>query len=64
METDCKYLFVYGSLMNYDNEFAIYLNNNSRSYTKGNFNGLLYDMGEYPGAIFNKNTTYLVYGCI
>jgi gamma-glutamylcyclotransferase (GGCT)/AIG2-like uncharacterized protein YtfP len=44
-------LFIYGSLLNTSNEFAAYLNKHSTVYSTGKFNGKLYDIGEYPGAI-------------
>lgn len=44
-------LFVYGSLLNTDNEFANYLNSNALIYGTGKIKGVLYDIGEYPGAV-------------
>ena len=52
METDSKYLFIYGTLLNGDNEFGVYLRKHSRPYAPGYFNGHLYDLGEYPGAVY------------
>ena len=43
------FLFVYGSLLDEDNEIAIYLKNNSTFYSAGKVKGKLYDIGEYPG---------------
>ena len=62
MEKD--YLFVYGTLLNDDNEFGVYLKNNSSFYIKGKFHGLLYDIGEYPGAVYDENYPGYVYGSI
>jgi len=59
-----NYLFVYGTLLNGDNEFAIYLKNNCRFYANGKFKGRLYDVGEYPGAIADNQTKGYVYGGI
>jgi gamma-glutamylcyclotransferase (GGCT)/AIG2-like uncharacterized protein YtfP len=64
MESDCKYLFVYGSLLDSDNQFGAYLKNNSSFFTKGSFSGLLYDLGEYPGAVYKAEITDRVYGDI
>ncbi|MES2277706.1 MAG: gamma-glutamylcyclotransferase family protein [Bacteroidota bacterium] len=64
MESDCKYLFVYGSLLDGHNEFGVYLKNNSRAIAQSSFPGLLYDMGEYPGAIHKPQITGRVYGQI
>ena len=57
-------LFVYGSLLSADNEFANYLSNNAIFYGHGNFKGRLYDIGEYPGAILSGNDPYDISGSI
>ena len=59
-----NYLFVYGTLLNADNEFAIYLKNNCSFYANGKFKGRLYDIGEYPGAIADSHYAGYVYGSI
>src|ERR1700712_2833765 len=59
-----NYLFVYGTLLNAGNEFAIYLKNNCSFYANGKFKGRLYDIGEYPGAIADNQYAGYVYGCI
>lgn len=56
-------LFIYGTLLNEDNEYAVYLKNNSRLYSAGKLKGKLYDIGQYPGAILSKSNEY-VYGSI
>jgi gamma-glutamylcyclotransferase (GGCT)/AIG2-like uncharacterized protein YtfP len=58
------YLFVYGTLLNNTNEFAVYLKNNSTFYKKAKFRGKLYDIGQYPGAIFQPDNDGFVYGSI
>jgi len=62
MENDCKYLFVYGTLLENDNEFGAFLKSNSNHITSGSFNGYLYDLGEYPGAIYDPLTKQQVFG--
>ncbi len=57
-------LFVYGSLLNTDNEFAVYLNNNAGLFSTGKFNGKLYDIGEYPGATIDTDGNYKISGNI
>jgi gamma-glutamylcyclotransferase (GGCT)/AIG2-like uncharacterized protein YtfP len=57
-------LFVYGSLLSTGNEFAAYLNANSRLYGTAKFKGLLYDIGEYPGAILSPPNAYEITGQI
>lgn len=64
MEESRSYLFVYGSLLNDDNEFAVYLKQNCTFYAKGKFEGRLYDIGLYPGAIINAGSDEQVYGSI
>jgi gamma-glutamylcyclotransferase (GGCT)/AIG2-like uncharacterized protein YtfP len=49
MNTDL--LFVYGSLLDSDNEFGQYLMNNSSFVSHAVFKGRLFDCGEYPGAV-------------
>lgn len=59
-----NYLFVYGTLLDGDNEFAIYLKKHCTFYAKGKFKGKLYDIGEYPGAIADSGYASYVYGSI
>src|ERR1700749_172942 len=56
-------LFIYGTLLNGDNEYAVYLENNSRFYAEGRIKGKLYDVGEYPGAVLLESEDY-IYGTI
>ena len=64
MKNVCPYLFVYGTLLDKQNEFGAYLNANCTFYANGRFNGRLYDMGEYPGAIIDNKGSSYVYGKI
>jgi len=64
METNCKYLFIYGTLLSANNEYGKYLKANSQYISAGRFPGLLYDLGDYPGALYNSEATSLVYGAI
>ncbi|HEY0246531.1 MAG TPA: gamma-glutamylcyclotransferase family protein [Mucilaginibacter sp.] len=57
-------LFIYGTLLNPDNEFAAYLQKNSDLHCKGTFKGKLYDIGEYPGAVEDRNGKSYVHGSI
>jgi gamma-glutamylcyclotransferase (GGCT)/AIG2-like uncharacterized protein YtfP len=56
-------LFVYGTLLNDDNEFGNYLRKNSIVYSTGKVKGSLYDIGEYPGVVLSDGDEY-VYGTI
>mgnify|MGYP001557378971 CR=1 FL=1 len=62
MESDCKYLFVYGTLLSHNNGYASLLKNNSRFIAEGSLNGLLYDIGEYPGARYDPAAAERIYG--
>jgi gamma-glutamylcyclotransferase (GGCT)/AIG2-like uncharacterized protein YtfP len=64
MDERMSYLFVYGSLLNDDNEFAVYLKQNCTFYNKGKFEGKLYEIGLYPGAIADTGCGLYVYGSI
>lgn len=64
MEETGNYLFVYGTLLDEQNEFAIYLKQNSSLYGRGKFKGKLYDLGKYPGAILDETGGNYVYGSI
>lgn len=57
-------LFIYGSLLETDNEFGRYLKQHATIYKPGKFKGKLYDVGEYPGAIYLPDTDYKVHGII
>jgi gamma-glutamylcyclotransferase (GGCT)/AIG2-like uncharacterized protein YtfP len=57
-------LFVYGSLLNADNEFAGYLNSNAGLFSTGKLKGKLYDIGEYPGAVIAPDGNYEISGHI
>lgn len=56
-------LFVYGSLLNNDNEFAHYLRQNADVLEPAFFKGRLFDCGEYPGAIAD-DAGYDIHGTI
>jgi gamma-glutamylcyclotransferase (GGCT)/AIG2-like uncharacterized protein YtfP len=53
-------LFVYGTLLNSDNEFAAYLSSNSTLFSTGRFKGKLYDIGDFPGAIADNTDQYVM----
>ena len=55
-------LFVYGTLLQLDNPLGSYLKNNSTWLSAAKFRGLLYDIGEYPGAIFDRSANTKVSG--
>ncbi|MCC8426289.1 gamma-glutamylcyclotransferase [Mucilaginibacter sp. UR6-11] len=57
-------LFVYGTLLIDDNQFALYLNGNSVLLGSGKIQGKLYDVGSYPALIIDRSGNYDVSGSI
>lgn len=57
-------LFVYGTLLDKDNEFGAYLSANSVFISEGEIRGRLYDLGEYPAAVVDDREENFVYGKI
>jgi gamma-glutamylcyclotransferase (GGCT)/AIG2-like uncharacterized protein YtfP len=55
-------LFIYGTLLNDNNDYGIYLKNNSFFYSHGKLQGKLYDVGEYPGAVLTDEKGSYIYG--
>ena len=57
-------LFVYGTLLDEDNKYGVYLRDNSKFYSQGTVKGKLYDIGEYPGAVLLPGGKDAIYGII
>lgn len=58
-------LFVYGTLLGQSNSaMASFLKENSQIVENGFFPGELYDLGDYPGAVFIAHAPTKVYGTI
>jgi gamma-glutamylcyclotransferase (GGCT)/AIG2-like uncharacterized protein YtfP len=57
-------LFVYGTLLDEDNKYGIYLRDNSTFFSSGKLRGILYDIGEYPGAVLSAGGNDFIYGII
>ena len=56
-------LFVYGTLMQgFTNPFAKKLRKNAVWKGKATITGQLFDLGSYPGTVFNSNTPSIVHG--
>lgn len=56
-------LFVYGTLMNnIQSTIATYLHHNSDFVGEGTFPGKLYDLGSYPGAVYDRQSDSRVHG--
>lgn len=57
-----EYLFVYGTLLDGVNPAAQYLLSNAEFFAEGYFNGKLFDLGDYPGAVLSENQNEKVFG--
>jgi gamma-glutamylcyclotransferase (GGCT)/AIG2-like uncharacterized protein YtfP len=63
MSTDNHSIFVYGTLMQgFANPFAKKLHKNALWRGKSSFPGQLFDLGTYPGAIYQPDATTHVQG--
>jgi gamma-glutamylcyclotransferase (GGCT)/AIG2-like uncharacterized protein YtfP len=58
-----QYLFVYGTLLkDFDSYMSKFLNRNAEFIGTGYFNGRLYEISWYPGAVLSDVTTEKVFG--
>jgi gamma-glutamylcyclotransferase (GGCT)/AIG2-like uncharacterized protein YtfP len=57
-------LFVYGTLLIEDNQFARYLSANATFYCVGKIKGKFYDIGSYPGVIVTGDDDYDISGTV
>ncbi|HVW97594.1 MAG TPA: gamma-glutamylcyclotransferase family protein [Mucilaginibacter sp.] len=64
MTASTSYLFVYGTLLDRQNDFGDYLHKNCSFYIAGKIKGRLYDFGEYPGAVLDKDSDTCIHGKI
>lgn len=65
MATDSDLLFVYGTLRpSFTNTYAQYLRQHSQYVGDGKFPGQLLNLVNYPGAIYQPESTANVYGSI
>lgn len=59
-----EFLFVYGTLLDPKNSVGQFLRSNAELFADGYFQGKLYDLGEYPGAVESNNPEDKVYGSV
>jgi gamma-glutamylcyclotransferase (GGCT)/AIG2-like uncharacterized protein YtfP len=65
MNQNPDYLLVYGTLRSsFTNEAAQFLHQHSRYLGEGTFPGLLFDIGAYPGAIYQPDSITRVEGTV
>lgn len=59
-----NFLFVYGTLQQSANPFGLHLAEHSTKITLGKFRGRLFDIGPYPGAIYDDMANTYVQGSV
>ncbi len=59
-----EFLFVYGTLLDPKNPAGQFLLSNADLFDEGNFQGKLFDLGDYPGAVESNNPEDKVYGSV
>jgi gamma-glutamylcyclotransferase (GGCT)/AIG2-like uncharacterized protein YtfP len=60
-----NYLFVYGTLRKeFENQMAIFLQNNANYWRDGVMEGELYDVGTYPAALYEEGAPTVIQGNI
>ncbi|GAB3572820.1 gamma-glutamylcyclotransferase [Spirosoma luteolum] len=65
MNTESVYLFVYGTLLpTFANPYAYKLTRQARYVGPGQLRGALYDLGSYPGAIFDPASEQVILGAV
>ncbi len=57
-------LFVYGTLQIKGNHFADFLNKNAQFVSAGKLKGELFDLGNYPGAVYAPDSDSYVKGMV
>jgi gamma-glutamylcyclotransferase (GGCT)/AIG2-like uncharacterized protein YtfP len=57
-------LFVYGTLLDADNKYGVYLRDNSSFFSSARIRGKLFDIGEYPGVVLFPEEDDFVFGII
>lgn len=58
------YLFIYGTLLMQDSPWGRYLSEQSEIVCQARLKGVLYDAGEYPGAIYLPECDSHIYGSV
>lgn len=59
-----EFLFVYGTLLDSQNQVAQFLQSNAEFYADGYFHGKLFNLGDYPGAVESDKPGDKVFGTI
>ena len=57
-------IFVYGTLLDADNKYGLYLRDNSKFFSSAKIRGKLFDIGQYPGIILYPDDADLVHGVL
>jgi len=57
-------IFVYGTLLDPENKYGVYLRDNSKFFSSAKLKGKLFDLGDYPGVVLYPDGTDLVHGIL
>ncbi len=63
MHDGAKFLLIYGTLLeSLKHPYSRLLKNHAHLLGKGKFRGILLDLGDYPGAIYQPDSSSLIFG--
>jgi len=57
-------IFVYGTLLDAENKYGVYLRDNSKFFSSAKLKGKLFDLGDYPGVVLYPDGSDWVHGVL
>ena len=57
-------IFVYGTLLDAENKYGLYLRDNSKFFSSAKLKGKLFDLGDYPGVVLYPDGADWVHGVL
>jgi gamma-glutamylcyclotransferase (GGCT)/AIG2-like uncharacterized protein YtfP len=57
-------IFVYGTLLDAENKYGLYLRDNSKFFSSAKVKGKLFDIGQYPGVVLYPDGADIVHGVL
>ena len=57
-------IFVYGTLLDAENKYGVYLRDNSKFHSSAKVKGKLFDLGQYPGVVLYPDGDDEVHGVL
>lgn len=57
-------IFVYGTLLDAENKYGVYLRDNSKFFSSAKVKGKLFDIGQYPGVVLYPDGADQVHGVL